>query len=141
MAEGPDGMAVAIEELTSLDEVASLAPAWNRLLAESSSDTIFLTYEWVLAYLRWIARGATPMVLVARDGDDLVGIAPLMVTERSEGGSPVRRVEFIGVPNSDYSDFIARGDDPVVLQAFFRHILSRRRQWYESSLTELPQGS
>src|SRR6266550_2070497 len=133
-------MAMVLEELTSLDEIVSLESVWNPLLGGSSSDTIFLTYEWVVAYLRWIAGDAMPVVLVAREGRDVVGIAPLMVTERSEAGRRMRRLEFIGVPNSDYSDFIAGRDRPEILAAFLRRILSKRREWDEVSLTELPEG-
>lgn len=130
-----------IETLSSLDEVASLEPLWNGLLAESGSGTVFLTHEWASSFLRWIATSAVPMVLLARDGGDVVGIAPLMITPRVEGGRTRRRLEFIGVPNSDYSDFIVRGVRTPVLRAFFKEIARRRRDWDEVSLTEIPDGS
>ena len=134
-------MAMVIEELSTRDDVIGLEPIWNNVLAASGSETAFLTHEWVVAYLRWIAGDATPMVLVARDGNDVIGIAPLLLARRSADGRTVRRVEFIGVPNSDYSDFIVTGDRQPVLQAFFRHLLSRRRAWDEALLTEIPEGS
>ena len=134
-------MTVVIETCSSLEEVAALEPEWNGLLAGSDTDTIFLTFEWITAYLRWIAGDAAPTVLVAREAGEIVGIAPLMIATRTDSGAPVRRVEFIGVPNSDYSDFIITGGRLPVLRAFFKHLLGMRRQWDEVWLTEIPDSS
>ena len=98
-----------------------LEPVWNTLLADSGTDTIFLSFEWITAWLEWIGRDVEPWVLVAKDASgEVVGIAPLMVR--------ARRVEFIGAPNSDYSDFIVRGDRVPVIRAFFEHLL-RKPRW------------
>src|SRR4051812_9231572 len=132
---------MVIDELSTLDEISALEPVWNDLVAQSPTDTIFLSYEWITAYLSWIARDCTPLVLVAREGRDIVGIAPLMVSRRSEAGVTVRRVEFIGVPNSDYSDFIWAGDHGDVVRALLRHIAGGWRWWDEILLTEIPGQS
>jgi CelD/BcsL family acetyltransferase involved in cellulose biosynthesis len=134
-------VALVIEQLSTLDELAALEPVWNPLLAESGTDTVFLTYEWVTSFLRWIAVDSKPMVLVARDGGAVVGIAPLMLSTRDGTGRQVRRVEFAGVPNSDYSDFIIGGDREAAVRALFRHLQATRTVWDEVSLTEIPEDS
>jgi CelD/BcsL family acetyltransferase involved in cellulose biosynthesis len=136
-------VALVIEQLSTLDELAPLESVWNRLLSESGTDTVFLTFEWVTSFLRWVAVDSKPMVLVVEDGGDVVGIAPLMLTTTDGAGRQIRRVEFAGVPNSDYSDFIVGRDcdREAVVRALFRHLQSTRSVWDEVLLTEMPEAS
>lgn len=121
-----------------LSELAPLQSEWNTLLARSGTDTIFLTYEWITAWLRWIGREAEPLVLVARERTgELRGIAPLMITT-ADGQ---RQIEFIGTPNSDYSDFIVAGDRVPVLRAFFSYLFGRPRAWARMTLREIAEDS
>ena len=125
---------LAVESLHRREDILGLEPVWNTLLADSGADTIFLSFEWITAWLEWIGRDVEPWVLVAKDASgEVVGIAPLMVR--------VRRVEFIGAPNSDYSDFIVRGDRAPVIRAFFEHLLRKPRSWDSIALREIPDGS
>jgi len=120
-----------------------LEPVWSGLLADAGCDTIFLTYEWITAWLRWIGGDVDPLVLVAKDDyGAVVGIAPLMlVTHALDGGGTERRIEFIGAPNSDYSDFIVRGERAPVLRAFFEYLTRKPRDWDCIWLREIEQGS
>jgi CelD/BcsL family acetyltransferase involved in cellulose biosynthesis len=125
---------LAVESLSEREGIRRLEPVWNELLAESGTDTIFLSFEWITTWLDWIGRDVEPRVLVARDRQsDVVGIAPLMIN--------ARRVEFIGAPNSDYSDFIVQDDREPVIRAFFDHLLHKPRHWDSIALREIPDGS
>lgn len=87
---------------------------WNDLLSESISDVPFLRYEYLSAW--WSTRGGgewpqteTELILVsAREGERLVGIAPLFLGEHEDQ----RALMLIGsIEISDYLDLIVRAED------------------------------
>ena len=128
------------------EEVASWSAFWDRLLAESASDTAFLTWDWIDSWWKAYGRGSTPLVVLIRRGDDLIGIAPLRIR-------PVSRyrvlrheaIQFIGdgSADSDYLDLIARkGEEQAVCSEVVQVLRERsgeRRAF--AYLNEIPSGS
>ena len=109
-----------VEVVRDFRSLAALQLLWNRLLVESAADTVFLTWEWVLAW--WGMKGGAGeelFVLAVRDGDRLVGIAPLRLrTRRLAGALPLRILEFAAREVSDCSDVVAAaGREPEVCAA------------------------
>ncbi len=136
--------ALQVEEISWPGGLYSLQTVWNRLVERAATGSVFLTFEWVMAWLLSVGRHVEPHVLVARDATGgVVGIAPLMVTEvAGDEGQTLTQIEFIGAPNSDYSDFIiAEGQEPVVVRAFLAHLLRRPRRWERVRLREIPETS
>ncbi|PYT03180.1 MAG: hypothetical protein DMF60_19165 [Acidobacteria bacterium] len=84
---------------------------WAELLANSSSDCVFLTWEWLYTWWKHLAGTRKLQVLVVRSGADLIAIAPLASTStRLIRLTHVRALEFLGTGSvgSDYLDIIAR---------------------------------
>lgn len=66
-----------VSAVTTRTELEALAPEWNDLLQASCADTIFLTWEYISAWLDAVAPRAELHVLTVRNGSgELVGIAP-----------------------------------------------------------------
>src|SRR5467141_1090720 len=83
----------------TLEEMAGLAPSWKGLLAESRSDAIFLTWEWLYTWSEcFLGSEGRPFVLTVFHHGDLVGIAPWCIRARRRAGIGVRRIEFLGGP-------------------------------------------
>ncbi len=81
----------------------ALKGEWNDLLKRSRFDTIFLTWEWQTTWWQHLGRSRGPLfILAGRDGDKLVAIIPLYLTEDS--GKVLQVVGCIEV--SDYLDLI-----------------------------------
>jgi CelD/BcsL family acetyltransferase involved in cellulose biosynthesis len=112
--------------------------AWNKLLQQSETRSVFLTWQWLSTWWECFSEGATLFTFaVERDGE-LVGIAPLVV--RRERGT--RYVEFLGIGSSDYCDFIASEDDkPEVVRTVLEALLKRRDRWDRIRLRYLPSHS
>jgi len=69
-----------IEVCTDRRALASLATEWNSLLERSSADSLFMTWEWVSAWLTSQPDELEFIVIVVRnDSKALVGIAPFFV--------------------------------------------------------------
>lgn len=117
--------------LRTKEELHALAPCWNELLQRSSSNGIFLTWEWVLTW--WEAFGGRfkLLLLVAEaDGGKLVGIAPTMIGRlRSPTGLSFRCLMLVGQQGdtlAEYLDFITeRGREEEITAAFSRHLLTK----------------
>ena len=94
---------------------------WNAVLNRGGTNTIFQTFEWNDAWLAAYGNRWRPMTLVARSGDEVVAIAP-MVVDRSTPGPP--RITFQGYSNADYQDFLG-APDHATIRAFLDELKSR----------------
>jgi len=87
----------------------SLRDEWDQLLADSASDCVFLTWEWLRTWWNHLAGRRQLRIAVVRSGGELVALAPLAVRPGSLT-RPFRVVEFLGsgTVGSDYLDLIVR---------------------------------
>lgn len=123
----------------------TLQPEWERLLRDSGSNTIFLSWEWIAA---WWASYGTPgslRILAAFDeGNVLRGIAPLRLQQMRRCGQLAPALSFIGdgSNDSDYLDFIiARGCEGEVMKSFFTHLAPELKRGTVLLLNDMPESS
>ncbi|MBI3167474.1 MAG: GNAT family N-acetyltransferase [Chloroflexi bacterium] len=100
-------------DYTLLNDFSQIqAHEWNELLKESISDTPFLRHEY--QRLWWEHRGggewknAQLILVTAREGDTLIGIAPLFIAEYENQPTLLLNGS---IEISDYLDVIVRKDD------------------------------
>ena len=121
-----------VDRFHTWEELRSLQPEWNALLATSSSDTLFLSWEWCEAWWKHYGAGRPLHVLAAREGGDLIGIAPLYVDAY---GSKRKALRLIGdgSHDSDYLDcFVRQGREREVMSSFVDSLAERQGQdWHE----------
>lgn len=124
----------------------ALAGEWNRLLQRSRANVFFLTYEWQTTW--WEALGTGDLWIVAfrtPDTDELVGIAPLYLTERTSGFNAGKQVfTLVGcIEVSDYLDLImAQGWEADVYAEFLTWLHSAEAPaWDVVDLCNLPEVS
>lgn len=111
----------------------TVAGPWTKLLEECSTNTVFLTPEWQQLWWRHFGDGRQLDILSVRDGDDLVGLAPMRL-----GG---RKMALVGNKDvCDYSDFIVSKDHvEAVLPLMFEDL--SKRCWDRLVLHSIPAGS
>lgn len=113
----------------SWQDVQGLSDRWNSLLTESSSNTIFLTWEWLEAWWNNYGRDRALFVLSAWEGDSLEGLAPLFLDRFRRWGAKRTCLRLIGdgSHDSDYLDCIGRrGRENEVIAAFLE---CQRSRW------------
>ena len=129
-------------EIVSDDEsFAGLEPLWNRLLEESGINHPFLTHQWVRTWWECFGAGGKLHVLLVKDGDDVIAIAPLMLTRRKFYGWPLRWLEFIGNVHTPRCDFLVTRRPAEVYRAIWSSLLSQRGLWDVLLLCQLPDDS
>ena len=85
-----------------------MAQDWNALLCRSSSDYIFMTWEWQKIWWKWFGSGSDLAVVTVHDGTEPLALAPLYT---SRGGPEQRTLRLVGgVDVSDYLDLLVTSD-------------------------------
>lgn len=107
----------------------ALQPHWEELLKNSEADAVFLSWDWLDAWLSVYGPDGQWVILVAEDRPGhLIGIAPMMI-DYGAGipGRWIRRLLLLGQKAdtaSEYLDWILRrGHERTVAEAFIRYIL------------------
>lgn len=119
----------------------ALSKEWNELLKRSTSNTIFLTWEWQSTW--WTHLGRGELFLLAMRGDDgsLLGLAPLYIVETAQGE---RFLSVVGCADvSDYLDIIAATcQEEAACVALFNFLASvEAPAWDAAVLCNLPESS
>jgi CelD/BcsL family acetyltransferase involved in cellulose biosynthesis len=113
-------------KITDARGFCALKDQWNHLLANSPSDCLFLTWEWLFTWWKHLAGRRELRILKVLDRDRLVGIAPLAASPRLAGRfSGIQMLEFLGTGDvgSDYLDVIAqRGREREVVDTLAHHL-------------------
>ncbi len=102
---------LSIRVVSTLEEFGNLADQWNSLLAQTSSNHIFLTWEWLYTWARNYLGKDRLFILLAYEGDQIVGIAPLYIRKtRYYRVLNLRQIGFLGTGEvcSCYLDFIVQ---------------------------------
>ena len=132
--------------IDSMTGMTALAKAWNELLSESRSNTIFLTWEWLYAWTECFLQADRILyILTVYDENTLIGIAPWCVRKVRYTGVPMRRIKFLGTPESgsDYLDiFTKRGREKEVARAIYRFLFGEASShWDCFGFSDMPSDS
>lgn len=139
---------LTIEKVSCREAFAGLEPIWNALLQRSQSDTITLTHDWLLSWWDVFGEGRELHLLLVRDGNEVIGIAPLLKRRILHLGLPFQRLEFLATGEdtadeicANYLDFILlHGRESEILQAILDY-LKTENGWDELLLKELLASS
>lgn len=123
---------ISVSVVSNNEELESLRSDWDNLCGQDPEYSIFQTYDWNYDWWQTYGDSHQLMVLKIKQGNDVMGIAPLMVTDR--------KIEFIGTPNADYSDFIT-SDSKECLTATIEYLKSIKDRWDQVDLCQLRANS
>jgi CelD/BcsL family acetyltransferase involved in cellulose biosynthesis len=135
-----------IEEIGDTVGLKSLANRWNNILAQSESDSVFLTWEWVINWWQVYGGGKELRVLVLRDQhEDIVAIAPFYIRKRKIlGALSINEMRFLGTGEDvspDYLDvIIKRGFENEVINLLIKY-LAVKNGWDVANLTDIVSTS
>ena len=137
---------ILIDRIVTTEGFKDLRDAWAILLETSSSNSAFLSWEWLFAW--WESFGETKslwLITVQTEGK-LIGIAPLMIDKRGTGIFKLRILCNIGnsgtnlsIPSTDVGGFIVKSGEKQVVSAIFEYLIEHKREWDILELSELCQ--
>lgn len=111
-----------MRELENIEDVEALHEYWNSLLA-STDNIVFSTWEWITCWWKHFGEGRRLRILVAEDDHRVIAIAPLMLSNyKYMRFGKLRKIEFLGSPQSDYNNLILSENEPECTRLFVKHI-------------------
>lgn len=134
-----------VVELRDEADFQAFESAWDKLLCDSASNTIFLSWEWISAW--WSSYGTPGQLRILAAFDErgaLLGIAPLRCHTLRKYGQRVEALSFLGdgSDDSDYLDLlVAKGHEKEVVAAFCAHLAPELKRGTVLLLNEIPESS
>jgi len=110
--------------VTTIKEFESLRGAWNGLLYNSTSIVIHLTHEWFKSWWESFHQNNDLRIIIISDHDNqLIAIAPFMVTDSSYRGIHIKKICFMSNGHSPFANFIIKEDKIAEsIQAIFSYL-------------------
>lgn len=114
---------------------------WNRILkSDFQDDNVFLTWEWLSTWWKHFGEGRRSLILTIEDRDEILGMAPLMLSKyKLPGLGSVRKIEFIGSPYSDYNNFIIPKKKTDCIGLIVNYLMENVPDWDWIELRNIPE--
>ena len=133
--------ALTVEVFGGEDAFARLEPVWDALVEQAGVAHPFVRYEWVRTWWEAFGHGRRLHVVLVRDGDAAIALAPLMASEDRVCGLRVRTLEFLAnVHAPRFEMIVARGREEAY-DAVWAHLASLEDTWDVLQLKEVPSDS
>lgn len=132
---------VRTETISSYRAFLDLEPAWRLALQAAEVDHPFLEHCWIKTW--WDAFGGRDKlhIVVVRERDEILAIAPLIRTTITMFGMRVRRIGFFYNSHVPRAGFIIVRRPEAACRAILDHLLAERGTWDVLQLCQLPLGS
>jgi CelD/BcsL family acetyltransferase involved in cellulose biosynthesis len=106
---------LSIEEISDVEKFRALREPWNALLQRSSDNNLFLTWEWLFNWWQYYGRDKKLRIIIIKEGDQIVGIIPLMENKYRQGFVSIKVLENLCSEECDYSGIILAENTHEVL--------------------------
>lgn len=128
---------VRIRIARSFEELGLDEGKWNALVASSSTNSVFQTYQWVRSWADVYGRDRTCLFVVAEGAEGTLGVIPLVVD--ATPGRP-RVARFVGDGRADYSDVLAPSGSASLIERMVEALLLDDG-WDGLDLHNIPKAS
>jgi len=130
-----------IEIITNYDDFLLMEKEWERLFDKTGTNNIFLSWEWSKIWIKHHPGDWELMIVVVRDHDEVIGIAPLMKEKGGALNFGRSVIRFLGDELlTDYTDFLVLRNNVKVVQMMISHIISQK-DWSLIKLVRVPENS
>lgn len=130
-----------IEVVRELRQLAPLGAAWNEAVEASGFDSIFLTHEWFCAWAKNFAPAEALNVVIAREGDRICGIMPLLREHRRIGSRTLTVLRSMtNLQTYKYGFILPKEGGREIFESML-HLLSEVCNWDLMDLDYLPDDA
>jgi CelD/BcsL family acetyltransferase involved in cellulose biosynthesis len=131
-----------IVEINKFKDFIALKDAWNKILKYANVD-VFSTWEWLSTWWKYFGKNKKLLILIAKENDRIVGIAPLMYSIKRVFGTNQNIIEFIGsgYSHTGYNDFIILDQYEKCANLFFDYLNNISEDWIYTKLVDIPEKS
>lgn len=134
--------ALNVTRASTLAECERFSGQWNDLVQQSTAHHIFATFEWIRCWWEVFGKEKQMYVMVIRDHEKIIGIAPLMISKRGLSSCFCRTLECIGQDSADYNSLILlRNREEEILAVLVDYLLSYVHEYDVWMLKGLADGA
>ena len=130
-----------VEVITDSGTFAGLNRVWNGLLAQSRIHHPFMTHEWLGLWLDSFGERSTPYVMTVVAGSRILAVAPMMVTQTTLYGCPVRRLHGMVNAYSERFDWLLGEHPSETCRLLWDHLKEPASSWDILEVGQLPAES
>ncbi len=132
---------LAVELIQDHESFVRLRPVWNHLADKAGLDYPFIRHEWVQTWWESFAHGGRLHILVVKEDQEPIAIAPLMTDRGRIYGYPVRRLRGIANVFTERFDFILTRRPKEACQAIWNYLARTSSQWDVLEFRQIAEGS
>ena len=132
---------LAVDLIADYAAFIALESEWNDTVNRARVPHPFLRHEWIRTWWDSFGTNHRLHILVARDGERIIAIAPLMREAATAYGVPVRRIALLANDHTPRTDFIIADRPEDAYRAIWKALLEHVDEWDVLQLTQLPTTS
>lgn len=127
--------------IRELDQLEGLRDAWNLAVESSNYDSVFLRHEWFCCWAKHFIPPSSMFVVLAWDGDRIIGILPLQVEERHRRIWNEVVLSSMSNPHTfKYNFVLQKGNAEEILNALLDRV-SAEISWTTMDLHYFPESA
>jgi CelD/BcsL family acetyltransferase involved in cellulose biosynthesis len=130
--------ALSVDLIQDYESFVALRPAWNRLVAEAGIDHPFIRHEWIRTWWDCFDHDGRLHILVVREGQDPIAIAPLMFDHGRLFGIQFRRLRGIANVYTERFDLIVTRRAKEACEAVWKFLAAESSTWDILELRQIP---
>jgi CelD/BcsL family acetyltransferase involved in cellulose biosynthesis len=131
---------IRVDVVSSYQALLDLGPAWGRLAEAAELDHPFLEHDWIRTWWECCGAGYSLNILALYAGDEVIAIAPLVLSRVKMWGITLRRLGFFYNDHVPRADFLIAQRHSEAYRAIWSHLLENRN-WDLLQLCQLPADS
>jgi CelD/BcsL family acetyltransferase involved in cellulose biosynthesis len=137
----PERPMSTVEVVTDYDRFLELEADWNDAVERAGVTHPFLCHEWFRTWWDCFGGGRSLHIIVARQDDRILAIAPLMQERSQSYRITVRRLDLLHNDHTPRADVIVAGPPDEGYRAIWNALQNTRDDWDLLQLSRLPQDS
>ena len=132
---------LSVRTVTTIDGWSELATEWNQLVAQSVTDSVFVTFEWLSSWWQCFASpGDSLHIVMAFRGAELCAAAPLLKRRERRGRISVVSLRSLTNVHTPRYDWLWRKDDSRAIRSVIEAV-HRDSGWDTMALDYVPSDS
>jgi len=132
---------VTVDVVSDYATLVALESEWNDAVERAQIPHPFLRHEWIRTWWDCFAGNRQLHVIVVRNGDRIIAIAPLMRATTVSYGLRVRRLALIANDHTPRTDFIVAEKADEAYRAIWSALRDDIDRWDVVQLTQLVTSS
>jgi hypothetical protein len=97
---------LAVKTITNFNDFLKIKKTWDELLDKSGLYNPYLTHDWFRIAYPYFKKNEELFLLLVFDQDEVIAIAPLLISKEKYLGLPVKKICFLENVHTPFQDII-----------------------------------